>query len=707
MKLFKNFIALKYFLLFFFSALATCSAMGFQAADTLQNYFQLDTYTGTADTVFISHPRYHGHFKRDTCTTEDYGTTILTNTGCWQRIHSNFSPRYWAIGGPAPDFLIGPTVTSETDAINSAAYAASLVGGDTIEIDSLYLIDRSINLFTNNTYLGTCDNCGFKRINPPITILTDTAKVNDSRIQVASNTGFKKRHKINIARSVDYDSLSGFVSYTASINSLLGGDTTIFLSGRSIQKQMLPGDSVGLFFPMMVARTTPIDSIRLERLIFDGNRRKYTLNYDWRVSPTLLIPTTSSTHITHCHFKDIPNENIFLCGAVFENCTGTNLNGSVLHFSCSDPDRTTRVLYNQFSNTNEAGNGVMFHSEAGLTFSAQVQNLRVAYNRFENVAEHGIGIFRNDDQFNEITDNLFDAALATVEFQPFYLHAETNLIYNNKNINFADTTSGNCWHHSPGITVPFACQGASSEAEPLVVGDTITISLDSLAWKNSNGNFVKAILPEYSDLYFTLADMKLTVARLSQFHHWNFTDFSPSEKGLIFDNGHRDGRDAPGNWGYEPCDTIGNCIQLDLTFVVRELPDSTVQVDCPLSRIRIIYDGEMGTWETPVLCDNLPIPLDTLDLGRPFLLGDPTVNTAHPAARPDLKIFPNPCQDYFRINFPSNSSSSYQILTPFGHIVQEGILENNLVLVKNLPKGLFRLKILTRNKLYFINFTKI
>jgi len=699
-------MSLKYALLSFFFLSMSAPVLGFQVADTLQNYFELELYSGEADTVFVSHPRYHGFFKRDTCTTEDHGTTILAGTVCWKRISRNFSPRYWAIGGAAPDFLIGPTVTSETDAINSAAYAAALMGGDTVEIDSLYLIDRSIHLFTNNTYLGSCDHCGFKRIDPPVTILTDTAKINDARISVENNDGFKRGHRINIARSVDYDSLAGFVSYTGSINLSLGGDTTIFLSGLKIQKQMLPGDSVSLFFPMMLARTTPIDSIRLKHLIFDGNREKYTLNYDWRVSPTLLIPTTNSTIISHCHFKKIPNENIFLCGATFENCTGTNLNGSVLHFSCSDLDRPMNVLYNQFSNTNEVGNDIMVHSEAGLTFSASVQNLRVAYNRFENVAEHGIGIFRNDDRSNEITDNLFNATLNTVEYQPFYLHRETNLIYNNKNINFVDTSTTACWLRPPGVTVPLACQGSSSATEPLQIGDTIQISLDSLLWINSNGNFVKAILPDYSETYFTLINMKLLVTQLSQFHQWAFIDFSATQKALIFDNGHRDGRDAPGNWGYEPCDTIGSCTQLDLTFVVRELPDSTTQIDCPLTGIRIIYDGDMGTWERPVLCENTPIMLDTLTLGSPFLRGDPIVMTENLTPRLDLKTFPNPCQNYFQVNLPPNSRSSYQIVAAPGNVVQEGILENNLVFVKNLAKGFFTLRIFTKNEVYFVNFVK-
>ena len=698
----------KYGLLIFSLILGSHSAQAFQVTDTLQNYFDLEIYAGEADTVFINHPRYHGHFRRDTCSTENHGTTFLSiNSGCWKRISNNFSPRYWAIGGPAPDFLIGPTVTSETDAINSAAFAAFLMGGDTIEIDSLYLIDRSINLLTNNTYLGTCDNCGFKRINPPVTILTDTARVDDNSISVADNTGFKKRHKINIAQSIDFDSLSGFVAYTASINLFLGGDTTIFLSGRRIQKQMLPGDSVSLFFPMMLARTTPVDSIRIENMVFNGNREKYNLNYDWRVSPTLLIPTTNATIISNCRFEQIPNENIFLCGATFEHCSGTDLNGSALHFSCSDFDRFTNVLYNNFTNTNQVGNEIMQHSEAALTFSAKVQNLRVAYNRFENIEEYGVGIFRNDDQTNEITDNLFDAPSGTIEFDPFYLYPETNLIYNNKNPDFTDLSTDSCWVNLPKITVPFACQGSSSATTPLTIGDTILIELDSFSWRNSNANFVKAILPDYSEAYFTLANMEMAVAELSEFHQWTFTDYSAAIKGLIFDNGHKDGRNAPGNWGYEPCGKTGNCTRLNLTFIVHSLPDSTEQIDCPLSGIEIIYDGEMATWETPVLCQKTPITLDTFSLGKPFLRGDPTVAISVPPLSSDIKIFPNPTRNYFQISLPAGTRARYHLINTLGEIVKEGMVENQPIFVGDLAKGLFTIGISFGNQIYFCNFAII
>ena len=70
-----------------------------QAIDTLESYVHLKLYAGLEDTVYIDHERYFGLFTKDTCVIEDHGTTITTNTGCWRRIHNNFSPRFWKIGG--------------------------------------------------------------------------------------------------------------------------------------------------------------------------------------------------------------------------------------------------------------------------------------------------------------------------------------------------------------------------------------------------------------------------------------------------------------------------------------------------------------------------------------------------------------------------------------------------------------------------------
>ncbi|MEO0873636.1 MAG: hypothetical protein AAFY48_03435, partial [Bacteroidota bacterium] len=206
------------------SLVITCNFAGVAQSqlDTVDNYDELRFYQGGGDTVFVAHPRYFGQFRRSICLYEDHGTTIDGLGTCWRRIADNFSPRFWALPGPSPDNQIG-FVQREVDAINCAAFAAFLAGGDTVEIDRIYPIDRPVWLYPNNTYLGMNDSCGFVRVLPPYTTLTDTAFVGDNTIKVADNTGFRTRQLINIVNGQAFDSLAGHVSYLASISSTAGG----------------------------------------------------------------------------------------------------------------------------------------------------------------------------------------------------------------------------------------------------------------------------------------------------------------------------------------------------------------------------------------------------------------------------------------------------------------------------------------------------
>ena len=586
--------------------------------DTVPDYWGIRLYAGNADTIYVDHERYYGTFVKDTCTNEDHGTTISNFSNCWKRIFQNYSPRFWEIGGQSPHNSIG-TVMEEVDAINSAAFAAWYAGGDTIEIDSLYDIDRQIYLLNNNTYLGTTDSAGFRRIDPPKTVLTDTAHFGDNKLLVESNAGFRTYQKINIANGQGYDSIAKHVSYTASVSHQFGGDSIIFLSGRKIQKQMLPGDTVSLFFPMMKGISiATADSILLKNLVFDGNRKNYSLSFDWRVNSTMLFPTNTGSLIENCRFYNIPAENVVLCGTDMIDCSGRDFNGSAIHFSCSPNDNYTNILYNNFKNLNAVGDAQMEHSEAGFTFSAKVRKFRMAYNRVSNIQESGIGLFGNDDTSNVITDNLLESVKATIGYIPFYKYDSTNTIYNNKNLNYTDTSTSNCMIQSLNLRDSLPCKASSSIGEPLKLGDTITIVMDSLLLRNSNENFVKRIAPIYEDDFFTLIHIQLNTPGISQFHSWNFDII---QKSLDFDNGHKNGLLGEGNWGYEPCGQVGGCNDLRFQFRVDQLPDFTEEVGCPLQGISIKYDGELNTWDQPLLCMNEPIQIDTSLLGTPVLKG--------------------------------------------------------------------------------------
>lgn len=598
--------------------------------DTAGTYFNLILYGGSADSVYVNHVRYHGLFVKGNCNSTNYGTTFLAGSNCWQRVHTNFLPRYWALTGQTPSNLVGP-VWKEVDAINAAAYAAWSHGGDTIEIDSMVSIDRSVLALNKNTYWGTTDTSGFVRVDPPKTILTDTAHLGDGKIHVEDNLGFRTFQKINIAQGQGYDSIAGHASYTASVSQSLGGDSTIFLSGLSIQRKMLPGDSVSLFFPMVKDVSLGTDSMHFINLIFDGNRSQYTLNYDWRTNATIRLPTSIGSSIENCRFYNIPNENIFVCGIDVKNCSGAGFNGSAVHFSCNSSGSPTAILYNQFDRLNEVGDAVMQHSEAGFTFSAKVRDFHMSYNTITNMHEDGVGVFANDDSSNVITDNLLETNAQNVSFLPFYQHAATNVIYNNKNPNNADLSVDSCIVLQPQLTTVKPCMGNSSMNQPLQLGDTISIAFDSLLVRNSNESYVKQIVPLFSDSLFQLTGASVNTPLLAPDHNWNFKDTN-SFAGLEFDNGHRDGVLSSGNWGYEPCGTVGGCTSVSFSFVVKSLPQHTMVVGCPLKGVKVIYDGELGTWDSSVVCNNQPVWFDSVKLGQPVVQGSDTCAIIKPRA---------------------------------------------------------------------------
>ncbi|MFY0591789.1 T9SS type A sorting domain-containing protein [Roseivirga sp.] len=602
--------------LFTFLFIARC----FSQVDELNDYATLFQYNGSADSINIKHPRYHGLFVKSGCTETNYGTRFNLASGCWQRVHDNYSPRFWEIGGLSPANGIG-VVVKEADAINSAAYTAWLAGGGTIEITGMYEIDRSIWLLENNTYLGMTDSSGFYRETPPKTILTHSTAVNDKQIYVKSNKGFRTRHRINIASDQNYDSLAGFVSYTASIASDPQNDTTIFLSGRSIREVMQPGDSVSLFFPLMEGVSwAEADNIKVDNLVLNGNSHEYTLNYDWRVNTTIIFPTNTGSVIDKCRFYNSASENIFLCGTNITNSSGEDFNGSAIHFSCSAKGGPTEVLYNEFSNLNKIGNDVMQHSEAALTFSSRVRNFRVSYNRLSELNELGMGLISNDDSAFVITDNIIETENQEIGFRPFYRYDSTNVVYNNKNPLKANTSSGSCFLAIPKPVGESACSAFSSFDKPLEMGQLINIPLDSIYMINSNENYVKGIFFQYDNEYFDLVGADMFNPTLAKNHEW-VNEVYDEQEGIVFNNGYKGGSFVNGNWGYEPCGEAGGCNRIRIYFKVKKLPAITSAVACPIKGLRIVYDGDMATWNSPVLCENKVIELDQEQLGQPIILG--------------------------------------------------------------------------------------
>lgn len=593
--------------------------MAVAQVDTLRTYDEFQAYSGTVDSVFIMHERYFGLFIKSDCTETNHGTTFALGQGCWRRDYGNYSPRFWEIGGKA-SYPNPGTVYREVEAINSAAYAAWKSGGDTVEIEGIYEIDLPVWLLENNTYLGLSDSSGFRRIDPPKTRLKRKTSIGDKKIIVESTSGFRTYHQLNIANAEAYDSLAGWVAYSASIAPRIGGDTTIFLSGRSVQKAMDAGDQVSLFYPMMKGLSNAgVENVTLKNLVFDGNRDQYALNFDWRVNTTIVFPTNTASTIDHCRFYNIPSENIFLCGTKVVNSSGEGFNGSALHFSCNTIGPQTEILYNNFRMLNEVGDNIMEHSEGAFTFSSRVRNVRMSYNTLTDLGEWGIGMFSKDDLNNTITDNIISSEY-TVGYRAFYPHHESNLVYNNKNRLQQYEEVDDCFVIDPKPMGVFPCNSNSTPSKPLERGDIVDISIDSLYVLNSNESYVKGISPIYDNNYFDLVGASITTPARTEYHDWSFQTL-PDKEMLLFDNGHKNGLLADGNWGYELCGKPGGCTKIKLHFRVRELPEETGEVPCPLNGLKIIFDSQMKTWDQAPICTNTEKFFDQSFLGNPVLQG--------------------------------------------------------------------------------------
>jgi hypothetical protein len=470
---------------------------------------------------------------------------------------------------------------------------------------------------------------------------------------------------------------------------------------------MLPGDTVSLLFPMFQSQSPSLAGVHIKNLIFNGNRSKYNLNFDWRVNPTISMPSTDSLLIEGCRFEEIPTENIFMCGATLKDCYGSGFNGSVVHLSCDSGEYHTEILYNQFTSINEVGDALMEHSEAGITFSAKVKNLRMAYNRLIDIKEYGVGIFGNDDRQNEITDNLLDSEKETIKFNPFYNFQASNLIYNNKNPRRTDHSTDNCWVKEPQIIGDVPCQFGNPQHEPLQLGDTLTLQLDSFQVRISNENYLKSLVPLVNDTFFELVSMEISTSALSQFHSWRFGSVPGWGLGLTFDNGHRNGIWGAGNWGFGPCGEVGNCRELALKFIVRKVPDPTEVISCPLLGIQVIYDHELGTWEQPVICKNEPVILDPASLGKPIFENAPLDIHDQHLASDLLSLYPNPTEETIQPVGKIPIPSDYQIFDAYGRKIQTGIYKGDPIPVHELQSGNFWIVIRSVHQANFAAFTKI
>ncbi len=149
------------------------------------------------------------------------------------------------------------------------------------------------------------------------------------------------------------------------------------------------------------------------------------------------------------------------------------------------------------------------------------------------------------------------------------------------------------------------CGVASTTA---VIGDTLTVCIDSILYAESNGNLLDAVLPSFDSTLYTL------IGGTGPSDNWIFIDSiaGGAAGGVFFDE---DGNGIPNDdIGDDTCGDMFACGHFCFDF---EVNNTTVDVDCPLEGIIVL--GDTGTGGNPggqiPLCDErdtvstLPIDL--------------------------------------------------------------------------------------------------
>lgn len=590
----------------------------FACVDTLQNYQSLKVYNGSCDTIYIDNARTYGLFYRVAAGEENFGTLIGSNNNfAWKRIFLEYESRFWEYDEPT--ITIGPNrVVKEIDALNCAATAAYLDGGGIIRLDSMYEADLPLLVFPFCTYKGYGDAAGIRRFDSPFALLTTPAPVGTKIFNLNTTEGFRKGQMPIIHYGSAFEQNSG-LSYQRILNLT---PESVTISGQSgINYPVETGDTFAITFPLARPGIAEIiDSVHFDNLIFDGNWTNNPYTHDWRINTSLNLGGLKNSLIENCTFKDIPSENIFLCGTTVRNCTGNNFAGSALHFSCGMLERVTLAEYNVFEGLNQVGDEIMEHSEAAFTFSAQTKNIIVRYNHLITGGGYAWGKIGNDDYNDIITDNYFENFDSTFTIKNDHPYPDSFNFINNKMVGALMDTNiyQDCFPENFHciFSPDMPCDALTNCSNPLNEGDHFFVRIPVVKAIRTYENFVKAIRPIYDNTYFSLVRIQAEMDLLP-YHSWNFD--ANSEK-LIFDNGHRDGTYAPGNYGYEGCSEEISCRSFIFEFSVNSLPmqGQPQPAACFFEGLELTFDGDFFTWEYPPECQNRIIPCVS-STGSPYL----------------------------------------------------------------------------------------
>lgn len=362
----------------------------------VQDYDELRLYTGGATIVEVVDSRTQGKFSTSTDCIVDNGMCLQGTGTRWLRQSNVYMAQFWELG---EEGLPGQTVESERDAVDMASQAANANGGGTVLVTQIYEVDSKVRIFANVTFEGHGVG-GLRRQCEVVTTLTASLDASDLCVQVADPSSFKPIDTVRIATGPGVlETLGDF-----RVNSV---DATQLCSLTEIGFNATSGATAVRYFDLIGSPTTVTDDMTIQNMIFDGARSCNTSTHDWRYQNTANFRGDST--ITGSTFREIPSENLTICGGTFTGNTAIGLNGSFVHKSCSgSPPPLDVIDNNTVDGVCEVSLAVNGHNEGAYTFSANAGNVTLTGNDWKNGGEATFGAAGTDDATVTATGNIFE-----------------------------------------------------------------------------------------------------------------------------------------------------------------------------------------------------------------------------------------------------------------------------------------------------------
>jgi hypothetical protein len=298
---------------------------------------------------------------------------------------------------------IGNGIADDTEAIQDALDASNLLGLPLFfGQGKQYLISSTLIYYHNQEIYG--NNSTLVRGDVRSTTIMAIAASGALSIQVTDASIFSIGDKFMLLSAASPYGGTGYGenslnSANPQIVTSIVGNTINFANAISLPidgsiVQYPIGAPAVIIHDMLTYDSGTVENVVIRDLIFDGNSSSNNFSFDWRINNTLPFRVPNGI-IFNCRFRNTPTENITLGhNTTVLYCVGSSLNGSFIHVSMINSgnlDENIFISENRVLTSNIIDPAITGHSEAAITYSANVQRLHIIDNKFYNVQAYIIG----------------------------------------------------------------------------------------------------------------------------------------------------------------------------------------------------------------------------------------------------------------------------------------------------------------------------